>query len=160
MKTDSTTFTFLDPGDLRDGDLLLRLAEKRPADPTTRDRVPSYVFDIISADTGARAGEIHLRLGDTEDLRMYSGQIGYGVRPQFRGRRFAARALRLLVPLARRHGLTELWVTCNPENIASRRTCEIAGAAFVEIVNLPPNVNVYLEGAQQKCRYRLDLGDY
>jgi predicted acetyltransferase len=160
MGIDLKTFSFLDPGDLRDGDLLLRLAETRPADPTTRDRVPSYVFDIISAETGARAGEIHLRLGNTEDLRMYSGHIGYGVRPQFRGRRFAARALRLLIPLAQRHGFTELWVTCNPENVASRRTCELAGAEFVEIVDLPPHINIYLEGAQRKCRYRLDIGGH
>jgi tagatose 1,6-diphosphate aldolase len=42
------------------------------------------------------------------------------------------------VPLAVRHGLSELWITCNPDNIASRRTCEAAGAELVEVVDLPP----------------------
>jgi tagatose 1,6-diphosphate aldolase len=51
--------------------------------------------------------------------------------------------------------LNELWITCNPENVASRRTCEFAGAEFVEIVDLPTNIDMYLEGERQKCRYRL-----
>ena len=36
--------------------------------------------------------------------------------------------MRLLLPLARRHGLQTVWITCNPDNWASRRTCELAGA--------------------------------
>jgi predicted acetyltransferase len=76
---------------------------------------------------------------------------------EYRGNHFAGRALRLLKPLARRHGLSELWITCNPENAASRRTCEFAGAELTEIVDLPPHVDMYQEGERQKCRCRLDL---
>ena len=61
------------------------------------------------------------------------------------------------MPLARRHGLAELWITCNPENKASRRTCEFAGAELIEIVDLPPHTDMYQEGERQKCRYRLQL---
>jgi tagatose 1,6-diphosphate aldolase len=43
----------------------------------------------------------------------------------------------LLLPLAARYGLTELWITCNPDNFASRRTYGVAGVEFVEIVDLP-----------------------
>jgi predicted acetyltransferase len=149
-------FEFLDPGELRDGDLVLRLVATEPADPA-KDWVPYYIFHVISAKTEARAGEIHLRIGDTEHMRMYGGHVAYGVRPEYRGAHFAGRALRLLMPLARRHGLSELWITCNPENIASRRTCEFAGAELIGIVDLPPETDMYQEGEQQKCRYRLDL---
>jgi tagatose 1,6-diphosphate aldolase len=55
--------------------------------------------------------------------------------------------------------MPELWITCNPENIASRRTCEAAGADFVEIVDLPSDIDMYQEGERQKCRYRLKLGE-
>jgi tagatose 1,6-diphosphate aldolase len=89
-------------------------------------------------------------------MRRYGNDIGYGVRPAVRGRRFAARAVRLIVPLAVRHGFSELWIACDPDNIASRRTCEAAGAEF-EIVDLPPEIDVYREGARQKCMYRLTL---
>jgi tagatose 1,6-diphosphate aldolase len=156
MSPGAPPFQFLDPGELRDDDITLHLFATRPADPV-RGWVPYYVFHIMIAGTERRAGEVQLRIGDTEHLRLYGGQIAYGVRPEYRGQHFAARAVRLLLPLARRHGFTELWITCNPDNIASRRTCELAGAEFVEIVDLPPHVDMYQEGERQKCRYRLDL---
>ena len=149
-------FQFLDPGELRDGDMLLALAATVPADPA-RNWVPCYVFHILVAETRRRAGEIEVRIGNTEHMRLYGGHVAYGVRPEFRGRHFAGRAPRLVMPLARRHELTELWITCNPENIGSRRTCEFAGAELIEIVDLPPHVDMYREGERRKCRYRLDL---
>jgi tagatose 1,6-diphosphate aldolase len=62
----------------------------------------------------------------------------------------------LLLPLARSHGLMTIWITCNPDNFASRRTCELAGATLVEIVDLPEDNDMYQRGERQKCRYRLD----
>lgn len=53
--------------------------------------------------------------------------------------------------------LRELWITCNPDNIASRRTCEVARADFAGIVDLPPETDMYEEGERQMCRYRLEL---
>lgn len=150
----SSCFTFLDPGELTDGVVRLQLVETRPADPA-RGWVPCYIFHIHTEQSGERAGEIHLRIGNTDHLRLYGGHIAYGVRPEYRGRRFAARAIRLILPLALHHDLSELWITCNPDNFASRRTCESAGAEFVEIVDLPPETDMYQEGERQKCRYRL-----
>jgi predicted acetyltransferase len=149
-------FQFLDPGELTEGEVVLRLAAAHPADPA-KGWVPCYAFHIVNTATGAKAGEIRLRVGDSENLRLYWGHVGYDVEPESRGRHFAARALRLIMPLARRHGLSELWITCNPENIASRRTCELAGAEFIGIVDLPPHLEMYRRGDRRKCRYRLDL---
>jgi predicted acetyltransferase len=50
-----------------------------------------------------------------------------------------------------------LWITCNPENVASRRTCELVGGELVDIVDLPVDSDMYKEGARQKCRYRVKL---
>ena len=156
MEKESGPFRFLDPGELRDDEIILQLVDTQPEDPA-KGWVPYYVFHILSSKTGRRAGEIHLRIGDTEHMRLYGGHVAYGVRPEYRGHHFAGRALRLLIPLAIGHGLSDLWITCNPENIASRRTCEFAGAELIEIVDLPPHVDMYEEGERQKCRYRLDL---
>jgi predicted acetyltransferase len=152
-------FRFFDPGDLSDGVVRLRLAETRPADPM-KGWVPCYVFHICPSDSDDRAGEIQLRVGNTHHVRLYGGHVGYSVRPEYRGHRFATRALRLIMLLAARHGLAELWITCDPDNIASRRTCEAAGAQLIDIVNLPPETDMYKRGERQKCRYRLELAEH
>ena len=90
-------------------------------------------------------------------LVKHGGHIDYGVITEHRGRRYAARSCLLLFPLAERHGLTTLWITCNRENTASRRTCEIAVGKLVEIVDLPENNDQCRKGERRKCRYRFDL---
>jgi tagatose 1,6-diphosphate aldolase len=62
-----------------------------------------------------------------------------------------------LLPLIRRHGLTPLWITCNPDNFASRSTCERLGASLVEIVAVPQSEALHARGEHFKCRYRLDV---
>lgn len=149
-------FEFHDPGKLLDDDLELILVERYSGDPSL-GYVPAYKFKLIYQDSDEEVGNIDLRIGNTHDLIMYGGHIAYSINPEHRGHRFAARACRLLFPLARQHGLKELWITCNPGNIASRRTCEIVGATLVEIVNLPEYSDMYQEGERQKCRYRVEL---
>jgi tagatose 1,6-diphosphate aldolase len=149
-------FRFFAPGLLVDGDLQLVLERTLPGDPA-RGHVPAYLFKMTRTGQEEKIGSISLRIGHTPHIVLYAGHIGYGVEPAYRGHRYAARACRLLLPLARRHGLTTLWITCNPDNTASRRTCEILGAEFVEIVDVPENTDMYRRGDQQKCRYRLDL---
>lgn len=133
---------------------------REPANPS-RGRVPSYTFWMrlrdAPADVPTMAGTVSLRIGDTEDLRRYLGHVGYGVYPPARGRGLAERATRLLIPLARAHGLKELWITANPDNYASRRTCERLGGTLVETIDLPIGHPLYLRGDRQKCRYRIEL---
>ena len=148
-------FEFRDTGKLIDGELELVVAELYEGDPTI-NRVPAYKFKMTLVG-GEEMGNIDLRIGNINHLVMYGGHIGYRVEPEHRGHHYAARAVKLLLPLARSHGMTTLWITCNPDNTASRRTCELAGAQFVEIVSLPEDTDMYLEGERQKCRYRLDL---
>lgn len=149
-------FRFLRPGPLIDGDLSLVLEEENSGDPV-RGHVPSYGFVMQRTADGHELGRVSLRVGGTPDIVFYVGHIGYGVLPDHRGNHYAARSCRLLVPLARAHGLDPLWITCNPDNLASRRSCELAGARFVEIVDLPPDSEMYQRGERRKCRYRLDV---
>jgi predicted acetyltransferase len=151
-----TGFRFLDPGKLVDGDLELVLAHKSPADGA-KNLVPAYIFDMSHVPSGERMGGISLRVGDTNHVTHYAGHLGYGVAAEFRGHHYAARSCRLLLPLARAHDINPLWITCNPDNWASRRTCELAGATLVEIVDLPEHTDMYKRGERQKCRYRIDL---
>ncbi len=133
---------------------------RSPSDPK-RNLVPAYHFWMRWRDevTGRyrMAGGISLRVGNSRDLEQFAGHIGYHVYPPARGRHFAERAARLLVPLVHFHGLSPVWITCNPDNGASRRTCERLGASYLETVDVPITHPFYGRGEFQKCRYRWDV---
>ena len=148
-------FIFINPGRLIDGDLELVLTKKTPADPVKR-YVPSYAFEMRRLDKPAAIGTICLRIGSAVKLR-YPGHIGYEVKKKFRGHRFAARSCRLTLPLARAHGLSAVWLTVDPKNVPSQRTCEIIGAKYVETVRIPKDHEMYAQGARFRRRYSLDL---
>jgi predicted acetyltransferase len=139
--------------ELRDGDLRLEFAEfaEHPY-----HKAPTYYFRMISTVSGLEAGTINLRVGSTSHIEHYAGHIGYGVHQEFRGHRYAARSVTLLLPLARRLGIDPLWITCDPENLASRRSLELAGAELIEIVDVPEDCGMRKYGGKtRKCRYRL-----
>jgi predicted acetyltransferase len=143
-------------------------------DPHT-GRVPSYNFwmrlrqvSVPDASTSPPrwgeaappveiAGGLGLRIGSTYDLEMYLGHIGYNVYPPARGNHYAERSCRLLLNIARAHGMKRLWITCNPDNWASRRTCERLGCTLAQIIPVPSNHPLYQRGDREKCRYWLDL---
>ena len=152
-------FPFIDPGPLIDRELSLTLLRTYTHRFAT-DVIPGgYEFLMWEAsDKDTPAGGIRLRVGnDTEYLRLYCGHIGYNVHPDQRGRHFAERSVRLLLPLARHHGVHELWITCGPDNVGSRRTCERLGMELVEIVPVPQHLEMFHRGEREKCRYRLRL---
>ncbi len=148
---------FIEPGRLQDRELLLVLDRYLMADPE-REWVPTYHFNMMLEGTSQIVGGINLRIGNPDRLVLYRGHIGYSVEADYRGHRFAARSVRLLVSLAAAHDLNPIWITCDPDNLASRRSCELAGAEFVEIVDIPTNEEMYQRGIRQKCRYRLVAG--
>jgi tagatose 1,6-diphosphate aldolase len=141
-------------GPFRDGELEVVFVRLDPENPA-KGWCPAYHFDMRV--DGAHAGRISLRVGWTHFLDHFAGHIGYRVDAAHRGRHFAARSVRLLLPFARELGFERIWITCDPSNIASRRSCELAGATFVEIVDLPVDCDMYRNGDRQRCRYRIDL---
>ena len=147
-------FEFLDPGVLQDGELSLVVAKQIPADPI-KGYVPSYEFTMRVDNQDA--GRLNFRAQNTTLLEFVGGHIGYDVKEPFRGHHYAARACKLVVPLARAHGFKEIVITCNPDNWASRKTAERAGYEFVEIVKVPEDHEMYQKGEFNKCRYRLAL---
>lgn len=116
---------------------------------------PWYAFAILV--DGSEAGGIRLRVGNSELFCLWAGHIGFNVEPNFRGHRVAERATRLVLPLARFHALNPVWLTCNPDNVASQITLRRLGAEFVETVFVPPDYAVFEPTATQKQRYRLQI---
>ncbi|HEY0250645.1 MAG TPA: GNAT family N-acetyltransferase [Kofleriaceae bacterium] len=146
-------FAFEDPPVMTDGELELVCIWTKDGDPKYQT-VATYELEIRRA--GVRVGRIGFRCEPTHYMTTYAGNIGYAVEEHARGHHYAARAIGLLRPFMRRY-LTTAWITIDPDNVASRRTAERAGAVFVEIVDLLPEDEQYKDGERQKCRYRLEL---
>ncbi|HZG56636.1 GNAT family N-acetyltransferase [Paenibacillus sp.] len=145
-------FVFLDAYDRIPGERIdLAIAFKAPA-IEARGVVPSYIYNIVLRGTHDIVGTIDLRIGMNENL-YYGGHIGYAIEPAHRGNRYAAEACRLLRRVAEAHGMDKVLITCNPENVASRKTCEAIGATLERIVELPPHNDMYAEGERRKCIY-------
>jgi predicted acetyltransferase len=143
---------FVDPGEITDGTVCLRFVSYKEAVPE-KGWSPWYEFDIVLAGRGAKAGGIVLRAGYTDHIVNCAGHIGYGVDESFRGMRLAARSVNLINVFASRLGMEYLVITCNPNNLASSRTCEIAGYNYEGIVDVPEDDEMYAEGERQMLRF-------
>ncbi|WP_141579337.1 GNAT family N-acetyltransferase [Actinomadura sp. WMMA1423] len=75
-------------------------------------------------------GRIQLRHDLTEWLRDVGGHIGYDVRRSARRRGHATRMLREILPHARRLGLDQVLVTCDEDNVGSRKVIENNGGVL------------------------------
>jgi RimJ/RimL family protein N-acetyltransferase len=126
--------------------------------PANRPMLPRWAHGEIGLPAPLQiAGGIGLRVGHTRDIELYLGNIGYNVQPFARGNHYAERACRLIRPLALAHGIRPLWITCNPDNIPSRRTCERLGCTLIETVPLPADHVLRSRGDREKLRFRWEI---
>ena len=109
--------------------LLLVLQKELPANEE-KGYAPSYQFGICLKKEQKRIGHITLRAGNNTILREYSGHISYRIDAPHRGHRFASEACKAMLPVASSVGIDPIRITCDPDNIASRRTCELAGGKY------------------------------
>ena len=146
---------FLDTDFLESDEIKLVLERTAEADPV-RKWVPAYYFRICGKE-GDVMGSCDLRIGYSEGL-YYGGHIGYAVDENYRGRHYAAKACLLLFELAKKHGMDHLFITCDPDNIASRKTCEFLKGELLEIAVLPEDNDMRVnDGDTEKCIFRFTL---
>ena len=145
---------FYDCSDLRDEEIFLRLERTAEAIPE-KNWVPAYHFEICLPD-GTKIGRCDLRIGHNDKLRI-GGNIGYGIDEAYRGHHYAAKACRLLFRQARKHDLGYVIITCAPTNIASSRTCQLAGGRYLETAPIPKDNEMYAEGKREVMIYRFEL---
>ncbi|ARQ72487.1 GNAT family N-acetyltransferase [Streptomyces marincola] len=75
-------------------------------------------------------GRLSIRHRLTQRLLDWGGIIGYDVRPSARRRGHATAMLRESLPLARGLGHDPVLVTCDHDNVASRKVIEACGGVF------------------------------
>jgi predicted acetyltransferase len=61
----------------------------------------------------------NLRHNLNDNLYICGGHIGYGIRPDQRRKGYATKILKLTLIEAKKKGIENVLVTCNPENLGS-----------------------------------------
>ena len=139
------------PEALSFGEVTLRFTRVVPGEPS-RGFVPYFHFRILAAD-GADVGHINFRVGNSEHVRVCAGHVGFEIAEGFRGHGYASQACRAIAPFIRSI-CGAVTITCDPDNLASRRTIARLGAQFVDEVAVPIHDPHYQRGSRTKRRYR------
>jgi len=137
------------------GDIALLFVVVGSGDPS-RGFVPYYHFRILTGD-GTDVGHINFRVGDTDHVCSSAGHIGFEILEPFRGHGYARQACEAVAPFVRRF-YEAVIITCDLENLPSRRTIEHLGAVFLDEVAVPPHDPHYQRGSRWKRRYSWTVG--
>jgi len=103
-------------------------AIKAEADPET-ELPPELVHQTVLwfVDGDEWLGRLSVRHRLTPPLLEVAGHITYGVRPSARRKGYATRMLTQSLPIAAGLGIDPVMVTCDADNVGSRKVIEAAG---------------------------------
>ncbi|MBR3810044.1 MAG: GNAT family N-acetyltransferase [Clostridia bacterium] len=147
-----SSFGFLNDFDiLSDNAITLKISQKYKGD---NELLPFYYYDIYVDETVV--GKISIRIGNNYHS-YYNGHIGYEIDKEYRGNNYAYKACKLVLQVAKAHGMGELILTCDESNIASYKTIEKLGAQLIEIVKPPKDYFSYRENMEKQRIYKLCL---
>ena len=97
-------------------------------------------------------GRIHIRHELNEYLFKYGGHIGYYIKPSKRNMGYGKKILELSLIEAKELGLTKVLVTCDDDNLGSKKIIEANGGMLENKVGKGI-------GKSQTCRYWIELSN-
>lgn len=127
---------------------LYRLQNQQDRTKIPPDAVPTTTFWLI--DNTEFIGILSIRHELNDFLLRIAGHIGYQIRPSKRRQGYGKELLRLGLEKAREIGITRALVTCDEDNIGSKKIIEYNHGQFenaLSITNAPA----------RKLRYWIDL---
>ena len=99
---------------------------------------PGYVlaYDYFLVDGDEFLGRISIRLGLTNSLLKFGGNIGYGINPKYWNKGYGNQILKLGLEKAKELGLkNKVLITCDDDNVASAKIIEKNGGVLENIIN-------------------------
>jgi len=89
----------------------------------------------LTDDAGKILGVIRIRHNiEPKILRDYCGHIGYDIAPSYRNRGFGKKMLALALDVAKEHQLTQVLISADEDNLASRKVIEANGGILDKVV--------------------------
>ena len=111
-------------------------------------RVPHWHFWLIDGDD--YIGRLILRTGLNAHLHQMGGHIGYDIRPSRRRQGYGQLILTYGLERAKAFGLERVLLTCDEDNLASRRIIESHGGVLENIIEVE-------QWPAKVCRYWIQL---
>lgn len=124
------------------GDFVQHLREQAPG------RVPFSYFWLI--DGNNYIGRLILRYGVNKHLLQMGGHIGYEIRPSCRRQGYGKLILKYGLERAKASGLERVLLTCDQDNLGSRRIIEFHGGMLENIIEVE-------QWPVKVCRYWIEL---
>ena len=130
------------------GDFVQRLREQVDRTKLKPGRVPHWHFWLI--DGNDYIGRLILRAELNAHLLQIGGHIGYEIRPSRRRQGYGKLILKYGLERAKVFGLERVLLTCDEENIGSRRIIESHGGMLENIIEVE-------QWPAKVCRYWIQL---
>ncbi|MGL4392506.1 MAG: GNAT family N-acetyltransferase [Fusobacteriaceae bacterium] len=113
--------------------------------------VPATAFWLVDTDKKKFVGLLSVRHRLNELLNNWGGHIGYSVNPEYRRQGHGHELLKFGLKFCKEElGLTEILITCDEKNLASKKIIESGGGQFI---------NIYKHEDSDKIsrRYKIEL---
>ena len=102
---------------------------------STEGRLPTSTFTLINND-GAEAGLCQIRHKPSHRSELppaFANHVGYEIYEPFRCKGYGTTLLTLAKEDARKIGLSEIRLTCDPDNIGSKKIIERNGGILIDV---------------------------
>ena len=106
--------------------------------------------ELWLVDGGEYIGRVSIRQRLNEHLLQIGGHIGYNIRPSERGKGYGNKILELALQEAKDMGIEKIRITCDVDNVASRKIIEKSGGVLDSEIPNP-------ETGVGKLRYWIDI---
>lgn len=105
-------------------------------------KVPSSVFFLLDEKENKLLGAVNIRHYLNEDLLLFGGHIGDGIRPSERKKGYATEMIKLALIECKKLGINKVLMVCDKSNIASMKTIVKNGGVLEnEIVDDKGNIH-------------------
>lgn len=110
----------------------LRLLEEKRNQIPNEERVPSETYFLVRYNDNKIISMINIRLTLNKKLRKLGGNIGYSIRPTERRKGYNKINLYLGLLCCQSHGIKEVLLDCEQDNVGSSKTMKALGGILVK----------------------------
>lgn len=96
------------------------------------EKVPAETYFLVRYNDNKVIGMINIRLVLNKKLRELGGNIGYSIRPTERRKGYNKINLYLGLLCCKRHGINEVLLDCDKDNLGSSKTMVALGGVLVK----------------------------